>query len=65
MTYALTDIHQHLLWAMDDGAASPEITRRMMKDAARQLELEFSDSEKVVELDGGLKDENSMRNIMC
>ena len=36
MTYALTDIHQHLLWGMDDGAASPEITRRMMKDAARQ-----------------------------
>lgn len=36
MTYALTDIHQHLLWGMDDGAASQEITRRMLKDAARQ-----------------------------
>lgn len=36
MTYGLTDIHQHLIWGMDDGAATPEITRRMLKDAAKQ-----------------------------
>lgn len=36
MTYGLTDIHQHLLWGLDDGAATPEITHRMLKDAARQ-----------------------------
>lgn len=32
----LTDIHQHLLWGMDDGADSPESMYAMLREAARQ-----------------------------
>ena len=31
-----TDIHQHLLWGMDDGADSPEMMHSMLREAHRQ-----------------------------
>ena len=36
MTYGLTDIHQHLLWGMDDGAATPQAMHHMLQDAHQQ-----------------------------
>lgn len=36
MTYGLTDIHQHLLWGLDDGAKTPEIMQEMLWEAHRQ-----------------------------
>lgn len=36
MTYGLTDIHQHLLWGLDDGAKTPEIMQGMLREAHRQ-----------------------------
>ena len=36
MKHALTDVHQHLLWGLDDGAASPEIMYSMLDEAHRQ-----------------------------
>ena len=32
----MTDIHQHLLWGLDDGAATPEIMQSMLREAHRQ-----------------------------
>lgn len=36
MKQELTDIHQHLLWGIDDGAASREIMYSMLREAQRQ-----------------------------
>ena len=36
MKKPLTDIHQHLLWGLDDGAKSSEIMQKMLGKAARQ-----------------------------
>lgn len=36
MTYGMTDIHQHLLWGLDDGAASAQEMQEMLREAARQ-----------------------------
>lgn len=36
MTARLTDIHQHLLWGLDDGAKTPEIMQDMLREAHRQ-----------------------------
>ena len=36
MTYALTDIHQHLLWGLDDGPDAMEGTQSMLREAAAQ-----------------------------
>lgn len=36
MTYGLTDIHQHLLWGLDDGPDSPEGMHEMLHQAQRQ-----------------------------
>ena len=32
----MTDIHQHLIWGIDDGAATPEIMRSMLRTAHDQ-----------------------------
>lgn len=32
----MTDIHQHLLWGLDDGAKTPEITQQMLLEAHEQ-----------------------------
>lgn len=32
----MTDIHQHLLWGMDDGAETPQVMREMLFEAHRQ-----------------------------
>lgn len=36
MISEMTDIHQHLLWGMDDGAKTEEITRAMLREAVQQ-----------------------------
>ncbi len=36
MSDRLTDIHQHLLWGLDDGAKTPEIMQMMILEAQRQ-----------------------------
>lgn len=36
MTYALTDIHQHLLWGLDDGPAAMQGTQAMLREAHAQ-----------------------------
>ena len=36
MKQALTDIHQHLLWGMDDGADTPETMYAMLREARSQ-----------------------------
>ena len=36
MTAYLTDIHQHLLWGLDDGAQTAEIMQSMLREAAAQ-----------------------------
>lgn len=36
MKQTLTDIHQHLIWGIDDGAASYETTCSMLREAHRQ-----------------------------
>ena len=32
----MTDIHQHLIWGIDDGAASPEVMKAMLRAAHNQ-----------------------------
>ena len=32
----LTDIHQHILWGMDDGAQTPQMMREMLREARDQ-----------------------------
>ena len=36
MKWELTDIHQHLIWGMDDGADSREAMFSMLREAHRQ-----------------------------
>lgn len=36
MIQAMTDIHQHFLWGMDDGAENPEIMYNMLRSASLQ-----------------------------
>jgi len=36
MMNGMTDIHQHLLWGLDDGAKTPEIMQAMLQEAHRQ-----------------------------
>ena len=36
MTTRLTDIHQHLLWGLDDGAQTAEVMQGMLREAAGQ-----------------------------
>lgn len=36
MIREMLDIHQHVLWGMDDGAADARVMRSMLKDAHRQ-----------------------------
>ena len=36
MTYGLTDIHQHLLWGLDDGPDTAQGTQDMLREAHRQ-----------------------------
>ena len=36
MTSGMTDIHQHLLWGLDDGAQTPESMQDMLLEARRQ-----------------------------
>lgn len=36
MSLPMTDIHQHLLWGLDDGAPSPEQTRAMLAQGSSQ-----------------------------
>lgn len=36
MNGEMTDVHQHLLWGLDDGAKTPEIMRQMLLEAHEQ-----------------------------
>ena len=36
MQYDLTDIHQHVLWGVDDGAETPEIMQSMLRQSSEQ-----------------------------
>jgi protein-tyrosine phosphatase len=36
MKQSMTDIHQHLLWGMDDGAQTPELMQDMLRQSHRQ-----------------------------
>lgn len=36
MTQLMTDIHQHLLWGLDDGAKTPDIMHEMLHEAHSQ-----------------------------
>lgn len=36
MSTDFVDIHQHLLWGLDDGAQSPQVMRKMLRSAQKQ-----------------------------